>query len=128
MEKIKYFIDYDKETKQVLALGIEKNSEHSIELELDYVEYNELASNFDFMFIEEGQPTLNETYKANYLAKISSRNRIDELKSFLAGSDWKVVVNSELIQAGLPPKYPDLHVERQVWRDEINTLEESSEG
>jgi len=32
-------------------------------------------------------------------------------------------VNAELIQNGLPIKYPNLHQERQAWRDEINDLE-----
>jgi HAMP domain-containing protein len=50
-------------------------------------------------------------------------SRILELKQLLQDSDWKVIVNSELIQAGLPLKYPDLHQERQAWRDEINQLE-----
>ena len=49
--------------------------------------------------------------------------RIEELKLLLANSDWKVIVNAELAQAGLPLKYPDLHKERQAWRDEINELE-----
>lgn len=50
-------------------------------------------------------------------------HRIEELKQLLLNSDWKVIVNAELVQAGLPPKYPNLHIERQAWRDEINELE-----
>jgi hypothetical protein len=50
--------------------------------------------------------------------------RILELKQLLIETDWKVVVNSERIQAGLPLKYPNLHQERQAWRDEINKLEQ----
>jgi hypothetical protein len=125
MEKTKYFIDYDLGTKQALFIGIEKNSEHSIELELDNSEYNDLANNLDFIFIKNGKPTLDENYKVKYLAKIEARNRIEELKMLLAQSDWKVIVNSELIQEGLEPKYPELHSERQAWRDEINSLEEN---
>jgi hypothetical protein len=49
--------------------------------------------------------------------------KIIELKKLLSDSDWKVIVNSELVQAELPLKYPDLHTERQAWRDEINQLE-----
>jgi hypothetical protein len=123
MEKQIYFIDYDKETTQVVALCIEKNSEHSIQLELDDDEYNTLSSNLDFMFIKGGKPTIDANYKAKFLAKIVSKNRIEELKALLATSDWKVIVNAELVQAGLEPKYPNLHVERQAWRDEINKLE-----
>jgi hypothetical protein len=55
----------------------------------------------------------------------NSIHRIEELKQLLLESDWKVIVNSELVQAGLQPKYPNLHTERQVWRDEINQLEEA---
>jgi hypothetical protein len=50
-------------------------------------------------------------------------SRIQYLKQLLLESDWKVIVNSELIQAGLQPKYANLHAERQTWRDEINKLE-----
>jgi hypothetical protein len=50
-------------------------------------------------------------------------SRIAELKQMLAETDWKVIVNSELIQAGLTLKYTNLHQERQAWRDEINALE-----
>ena len=52
-------------------------------------------------------------------------HRIKKLKMFLEQTDWKVVVNSELVQEGLLPKYPNLHAERQAWRDEINELEEA---
>jgi hypothetical protein len=123
MDKIKYYLDYDKQTTQVLFLGIEKNSEHSIELELDDEEYAELANDLDFMFIKNGKPVLDQNYKTKYLNGIKNRNRIDELKSFLAATDWKVTVNAELFQVGLPLKYPNLHAERQAWRDEINELE-----
>ena len=50
--------------------------------------------------------------------------RVQDLKQLLIETDWKVVVNSERIQAGLPLKYPNLHQERQAWRDEINKLEQ----
>ena len=75
------------------------------------------------MFIKNGKPILNENYKSKYLEKILAAKRIDELKQLLAATDWKVVVNAELIQAGLEPKYPNLHAERQAWRNEINELE-----
>jgi hypothetical protein len=54
----------------------------------------------------------------------SIQSRLAHLKSFLLETDWKVIVNSELVQAGLEQKYPNLHTERQVWRDEINQLEQ----
>jgi hypothetical protein len=53
----------------------------------------------------------------------AKKDRIIELKTFLLETDWKVIVNSELIQQGLAPKYENLHTERQAWRDEINQLE-----
>lgn len=55
--------------------------------------------------------------------EVTKQAKIKKLKGFLKETDWKVVVNAELIQAGLKPKYPDLHKERQAWRDEINELE-----
>lgn len=123
MDKIKYFLDYDLNTKQALFLGIEKGSDNSIELELNETEYKQLADNLDFVFVKSGKPTIDENYKARFLAKVIARNRIEELKQLLAATDWKVVVNAELYQSGLPLKYPNLHVERQAWRDEINELE-----
>jgi hypothetical protein len=56
-------------------------------------------------------------------AIVDKEARIRKLKQMLSDSDWKVVVNAELIQAGLKAKYPNLHTERQAWRDEINLLE-----
>lgn len=52
--------------------------------------------------------------------------RYQDLFRLLQESDWKVIVNAELVQAGLPPKYPNLHIERQAWRDEINNLEKEN--
>lgn len=52
--------------------------------------------------------------------------RYQDLFRLLQESDWKVIVNAELVQAGLPPKYPNLHIERQAWRDEINKLEKEN--
>jgi hypothetical protein len=51
--------------------------------------------------------------------------RFYELKKFLTDTDWKIIVNNELIHAGLSPKYDAilLHEERQRARDEINELE-----
>ena len=58
------------------------------------------------------------------LEKYEEWSRYLKLFILLEESDWKVIVNAELVQAGLPPKYPDLHLQRQAWRDEINELEE----
>lgn len=52
--------------------------------------------------------------------------RYQELLRLLQDSDWKVIVNAEMIQAGLQPKYPQLHAQRQAWRDEINQLEQEN--
>ena len=57
------------------------------------------------------------------LEKYEEWSRYLKLFILLEESDWKVIVNAELIQASLPPKYPDLHIQRQAWRDEINQLE-----
>lgn len=58
--------------------------------------------------------------------KVEEWLRYQELLRLLQDTDWKVIVNSEMIQSGLPPKYPDLHAQRQAWRDEINKLEEEN--
>jgi hypothetical protein len=59
----------------------------------------------------------------SYQEQSLKQQRIIELKQMLQETDWKVVVNAELIQAGLPLKYSNLHEERQAWRDDINDLE-----
>jgi hypothetical protein len=58
--------------------------------------------------------------------KVEEWLRYQELLRLLQDTDWKVIVNAELVQAGLPPKYPDLHAQRQAWRDEINVLEKEN--
>ena len=58
--------------------------------------------------------------------KLEEWIRYQYLFRLLEESDWKVIVNAELLQAGLPPKYPNLHAQRQAWRDEINELEEEN--
>jgi hypothetical protein len=58
--------------------------------------------------------------------KVEEWLRYQELLRLLQDTDWKVIVNAELLQAGLPPKYPDLHAQRQAWRDEINVLEKEN--
>jgi|694.fasta_scaffold90722_2 hypothetical protein len=123
MEKSIYYLDYNKETKQATFIGIVKNSEHSIQLELNESEYKNIMDNLDFVFIKYGKPVIDETFKSKFQSKIIALNRIQELKQLLASTDWKVIVNAELIQVGLNLKYPELHAERQAWRDEINELE-----
>ena len=58
--------------------------------------------------------------------KVEEWLRYQELLRLLQDTDWKVIVNAELVQAGLLPKYPDLHAQRQAWRDEINVLEKEN--
>jgi hypothetical protein len=125
MEKSIYYLDYNKETKQATFIGIVKNSEHSIQLELNESEYKNIMDNLDFVFIKYGKPVIDETFKSKFQSKIIALNRIQELKQLLASTDWKVIVNAELIQAGLNLKYPELHAERQAWRTEINELEDT---
>lgn len=61
------------------------------------------------------------------LEKYEEWSRYQKLFTLLEESDWKVIVNAELLQAGLPLKYPELHAQRQAWRDEINLLEQENE-
>jgi hypothetical protein len=97
---------------------------HTEPVEGDYVKPYEVDDNFHEFYLEN----LGKLYfKNNKLVigvdKEETQRNIVDLKIKLGDSDWKVVVNAELIQAGLPPKYPNLHKERQAWRDEINALE-----
>jgi hypothetical protein len=78
---------------------------------------------FSNVLKSEGYQIVNEEFFKPLLTRESNQQRILELKQLLTETDWKVIVNSELIQAGLQPKYPNLHAERQTWRDEINKLE-----
>lgn len=129
MEKIKYYLAYDAETRKVISVSVEQPAENYIFLELNETEFINVLENLDFSFVDEDEKLfVDNAYKERYFAKINSRDRIQELKKFLSDSDWKVIVNSELVQAGLTPKYPNLHAERQAWRDEINQLEELSES
>lgn len=76
-------------------------------------------------FISEGyiEHSEKDTEVIALSNKLNAVQRIAELKQLLAASDWKVIVNAELLQNGLKLKYPNLHAERQTWRDEINKLE-----
>lgn len=72
----------------------------------------------------EGYVRITEEQAIGFLGIEQNKARIQELKKLLLETDWKVIVNAERLQAGLELKYPNLHSERQAWRDEINTLEE----
>jgi hypothetical protein len=130
MEKIlrKYYVSYNQETKKVIYISIAQGSELDLEIGLTQEEFEQIVENLDFTFVENGSLVVGESFKTTYTTKINNRNRIDELKGLLASTDWKVIVNSELIQVGLEPKYPNLHAERQAWRDEINQLEAFNES
>jgi len=84
------------------------------------------TDNGDFLEVlkSEGYRVVKKSFYEPLVDKELAQQRIIELKQLLADSDWKVIVNSELIQEGIQPKYPNLHAERQAWRDEINQLEE----
>lgn len=94
-----------------------------------HLDYVEVEINFPFIpfFYGVRDHKLYEIgLDAEYIQEqqvLDKKYRIKKLKKWLTESDWKVVVNAEYYQAGLPPKYPNLHQERQAWRDEINELE-----
>jgi hypothetical protein len=94
----------------------------------------------DYVYEYEHNYATNEEFNEFYLEKLGSlyfknnqlivgidkeliTRKITELKIKLGESDWKVIVNSELIQNGLQPKYLNLHEERQALRNQINELE-----
>ena len=91
-------------------------------IEWDFIKYPFIGSYYK---IENGSIIIagfsQEIIKQQNL--ILNQQRIKKLKKLLEETDWKVIVNSELIQQGLPIKYINLHQERQSWRDEINQLE-----
>jgi hypothetical protein len=119
MYKYRYELD-EKERVKYLLKDTEENQ---------HLNYIELPSGFEFRpyFYGVKNNTLYEIgFDEDYIKeqeKINKIHRIKKLKKFLEESDWKVIVNSELIQNGLQPKYLNLHEERQAWRDEINALE-----
>ena len=118
---MKYYYELD-EYGRICSLSEDKMFEGTlptIELETDVnfkLSYYGIKNGkiFEIGLTEEEKQTIENNTKPI---------RIQLLKKLLEESDWKVVVNAELIQAGLPPKYPNLHEERQAWRDEINALE-----
>jgi hypothetical protein len=113
------------------ALDEHKRFIHITEEELNYYEKIDLQEKDFEQIITNYHGLLNgkivtigqtEEEKVSF-AKQHNQGLIEGYKIMLQETDWKVIVNSELTQAGLPPKYPDLHKERQAWRDEINALE-----
>jgi hypothetical protein len=91
-------------------------------IEWDYKTYPFMSCYYG---LNNGVPYVigHDEYVINQNKITSNIHRIKRLKKLLEETDWKVVVNSELFQSGLPLKYPNLHEERQAWRDEINQLE-----
>jgi len=73
-------------------------------MEFNLKEIKDLIYNDDTMTLEEK----NSVFEGSLISMISN------LKFALSESDWKVVVNSELVQIGLDIKYPNLHTERQA--------------
>lgn len=70
------------------------------------------------------EPTAEEVAERQRLA------RIDELRTLLAESDYKVIKNNEFQMLGLPLPYDpqEVHDEKQAWRDELNRLENNSDN
>ena len=126
MEKTKYFIDYNLETKKVISVSIVKNKNHMVEIELSETEFNNFCDNLDFYFIINDKPILSESYKTVYLNKINLRDRVNELTFLLSKSDYKIIKCYEAFMRQLPLPYnlEELTTQRDAWRAEINQLEE----
>jgi hypothetical protein len=120
---MKYFIHLNK-SGYVEAYGPDKVTEDAFEFEIPEDILEDFQINFPSYKFSNNDTMVKDTQTLEQREAIAYRfNRTNELKALLAASDWKVVVNSELFQVGLPLKYPNLHAERQAWRDEINELE-----
>lgn len=67
---------------------------------------------------------------AEEVAEQQRQARIDELRTLLAESDYKVIKNNEFQMLGLPLPYDpqEVHDEKQAWRDELNRLENNSDN
>jgi hypothetical protein len=120
---MKIYINLNKDNF-VEGYGPQLVTESGIEIEITEEIYEHFQFNFMNYKFENNQLNFNNLQAEKWDRKGFVFNRINQLKSLLAESDWKVVVNAELLQVGLPIKYLNLHEERQVWRDEINKLEE----
>lgn len=102
-------------------------------MEENFYLYNEESK--DLVFTEgietkEYYESLNyivvqNSFAENIIQKEKNSYKILELKQKLKETDWMITVNSELLQQGLEVKYPNIHNERQSWRDEINELEKN---
>lgn len=113
-----YILNDDGTIAALLKQQPEGENFPTIELENPYIETSaHKIVDGKLVYVGYSQEFLTEQEKQNNL------HRIKKLKRLLQESDWKVIVNSELVAAGLNAKYPDLHIERQAWRDEINELE-----
>jgi hypothetical protein len=115
-----YILNDDGKVAALLKQQPEGENFPTIELENPYIELGAnkvVDGKLVYVGLEYNQEIIDQQEKQEKLHKIK------KLKKLLEQSDWKVIVNSELVAAGLDPKYPNLHVERQAWRDEINNIE-----
>lgn len=113
-----YVLNDDGKVAALLKQQPEGENFPTIELDHPYIEMGVYeVVNGELVYVGYDQEVLDEQLKEERI------HRIKKLKRLLQESDWKVIVNSELVAAGLNAKYPDLHIERQAWRDEINELE-----
>lgn len=79
----------------------------------------EMLADAGWQKVEPHQPSDEE------LAAIAKAAEVEELKTQLAESDYKVIKIAECVACGLPLPYDAeaLHSERQAIRDRINELE-----
>lgn len=118
---MKYYYILD-QSSRISFISPNLFSNEALEIELETIDNIELGYHgvIDGKIVYIGQ-TEDELKNSK---KIDVLQTIRVYKQLLEDSDWKVIVNSELIAIGLEPKYTNLHQERQAWRDEINRLEE----
>lgn len=110
-------INYNLNTKKLIEDGYKEviYSEPSQELG----EYQE-----HFCTYEETETEINQIWSVRDIDKSII---INQLKSELEATDYKIIKCSEYQLAGLEAPYnvEELHIERQTIRDKINTLEEA---
>lgn len=69
----------------------------------------------------DGIPTIVDLHTETELAIITKTNRIAELKAKLNATDYQAIKYAEGVMAY--DEFAPVRAERQLWRDEINTLE-----
>lgn len=116
-------VNYNQETGKVISFG--KDTKPFIEI-TEQERRQPLPDKYSYYAVVDGKFTIKrrtptvEEIKVDETAKIN--RQIFELKQKLTQTDYKAIKYSEGLLTD--KEYAEVKAQRQVWRDEINRLEE----